>query len=282
MTEPERDTWQPLGSVLASLAARLRAGAAAEGRGEAVANNAGCPDCDGVGYYKLAVPLGHPDFGVLFPCVCRQAERTQRQRDELMRLGNLAAVRGMTFATFDQEVSGMQDAYDAAWHYAQTLSGWLLLLGSYGVGKTHLAAAVAWNALEQQRAVLFVVVPDLLDHLRATFGPSSETTYDERFEQVRTAPLLILDDLGTEAATPWAKEKLFQLLNHRYQERLPTVITSNHSLNELEPQLASRLADRRLCQVLQIEAEDYRRFGGAVRLELTGGSQAHRKGPDDD
>ena len=63
---------------------------------------------------------------------------------------------------------------------------------------------------------MFVVVPDLLDHLRATFSPTSTVSYDRRFEEIRTTPLLVLDDLGTQAMTPWAREKLYQLFNHRY------------------------------------------------------------------
>ncbi len=57
-----------------------------------------------------------------------------------------------------------------------------------------------------------MVVPDLLDHLRATFSPSSTVSLDRRFEEVRTTPLLILDDLGTQSATPWAREKLYQIV----------------------------------------------------------------------
>lgn len=71
------------------------------------------------------------------------------------------------------------------------------------------------------------MVPDLLDHLRATFRPESEASGDEQLEQVRSVALLVLDDLRTESLTPWTREKLYQLVNHRYTERLPTVFTSN-------------------------------------------------------
>jgi DNA replication protein DnaC len=100
--------------------------------------------------------------------------------------------------------------------------------------------------VSQGHSALFVVVPDLLDHLRATFSPDSLISYDKRFEQVRTAPLLILDDLGIESATPWAREKLFQLFNYRYNARLPTVITMQKMVEELEetnPRLSSRMLD---------------------------------------
>ena len=58
--------------------------------------------------------------------------------------------------------------------------------------------------------------------------------YDDLFESVRTCALLVLDDLGTQSSTAWAQEKLFQVLNHRYNARLPTVVTTNHRLEELD------------------------------------------------
>ena len=73
--------------------------------------------------------------------------------------------------------------------------------------------------ISKRHPALFVTVPDLLDHLRSTFSPQSTISYDKLFEQVRKTPLLILDDLGTESATAWAKEKLYQLFNHRYNDR---------------------------------------------------------------
>ena len=137
--------------------------------------------------------------------------------------------------------------------------GWLTLIGPYGVGKTHLAAAIAHEALGRGEVVLFAVVPDLLDHLRTTFGPQSTIAYDEQFDFLRTVPLLILDDLGTESATPWAREKLYQLINHRYNYRLPTVVTSNLKPDAIEPRIYSRLCDPACGILITITAADYRR-----------------------
>jgi DNA replication protein DnaC len=146
-----------------------------------------------------------------------------------------------------------------AQRYAENPEGWLILFGKYGCGKTHLAAAIANRAIERGQPVLFVVVPDLLDYLRAAFAPNSPTTYDERFDQVRNAPLLILDDLGTQSSTAWAQEKLFQILNYRYNARMPTVITSNHRLEEIDLRIRSRMVDTDVATVLTITAPDFRR-----------------------
>ena len=108
-------------------------------------------------------------------------------------------------------------------------------------------------------------MPDFLDHLRATFSPQSLVSYDQRFEEVRNASLLILDDLGTQSSTKWAQEKLFQLFNHRYNAHLPTVITMQESVEEFEktnPRLSSRILDFSRCTVFAIIAPSYR---GGVR-----------------
>jgi len=217
------------------------------------------------------VPVGHPHFGRLFPCRCKLAEIERQRLERLRALSNLQHLSHMTFDTFVPDGYGLPPdkaanlhlAFDLARQYADNPQGWLVLFGGYGCGKTHLAAAIANQAIERGRPVLFVVVPDLLDHLRATFSPHSPVRYDERFEEVRTAPLLILDDLGTQSSTPWAQEKLFQIFNYRYTARLPTVVTSNQSLEEIDLRLRSRLVDPELVTIVTILAPDFRRSGVA-------------------
>ncbi len=220
---------------------------------------------------RLDVPIDHPDFGKAIPCECKLKEVEESRLSDLKRISNLGLLSRMTFDSFVPEGYGLNPekrrnlrrAYELAKEFAENPKGWLILFGGYGCGKTHLAAAIANYRLSQGKPALFVVVPDLLDHLRATFSPTSEVTYDERFEEVRTAPLLILDDLGTQSATPWAQEKLYQILNYRYNARLPTVITSNRSLEELDLRLRSRFNDRDLCQIYTILAPDFRGSGVA-------------------
>ncbi len=68
----------------------------------------------------------------------------------------------------------------------------------------------------------------------------------------------MLDDLGTQSATPWAREKLYQLLNHRYVAGLPTVITTASSIDEVDPRIRSRMLDTRRCSIYAIHASPYR------------------------
>ncbi len=225
------------------------------------------------------VPYGHPDFGRLWPCSCRTAERLRRRGEMLRAMSNLGPFLNKTFENFDAGVRGVARAYARALKFAEHPMGWLILFGGYGCGKTHLAAAIANRLLANHNEVLFTVVPDLLDHLRSTFGPHSEVGYDERFEQVRSAGVLILDDLGTENATPWAREKLFQIFNHRYNYRLPTVITSNREPRDIEPRILSRMTDRDLCdEIIIIDADDYRRTPTAQRFEQKKAHHLQRMG----
>jgi DNA replication protein DnaC len=141
--------------------------------------------------------------------------------------------------------------------FADKPDGWLVLMGTFGTGKTHLAAAIGHYRSNLGDEPIFSVVPDLLDHLRATFSPSSTVSYDAVFNQVKTAKLLILDDLGTQNATPWAREKLYQILNFRYETRMPTVITTSSSLEEIDARIRSRILDERVCLVHKIIAPPY-------------------------
>ena len=230
-----------------------------------------------MGFIVLDVPVGHPDFGKAVPCHCQTEAVIERRARRLYRLSNLEGLQNLTFDNFIPEPShlppeqaySLRQAYQICRDFALNPDGWLMLMGSYGCGKTHLAAAIANSCLATGYRVLFQLVPDLLDHLRATFAPNSETTYDELFEQVRETPLLILDDLGAQSASPWAQEKLFQLLNHRYIARLPTVITTNQRLDSIEPRLRSRLSDVHLVTQMFITAPDFRVGGNPAQSDLS-------------
>lgn len=236
-----------------------------------------CPICQDTGYIVPDLPLGHPDFGKAIPCRCREQERMERRLRSVQRMGSLEALNRHTFETFIPEPThlsrekafNVRRAFDTCRYYAEEPEGWLLLTGTFGCGKTHLAAAIANARIDLGQPVLFMVAPDLLDHLRSTFNPSSDVNYDELFEQLRSTSLLVLDDLGAQSSTPWAQEKLFQILNHRYNARLPTVITTNQRMEELEPRLRSRLMDISLVDHFAIIAPDYRAGKNPAQSDLS-------------
>jgi len=218
-----------------------------------------CPLCHGAGYVRLDVPMGDPAFGQAIRCQCKEQQLKERDRLNLRNVSNLDPFHDKTFEAFDSALPGLREAHDIARHYAEDPLGWLVLRGGYGCGKTHLAAAIANVAQQRDVAVIFAIVPDLLDHLRATFAPSSDMPYDALFDKVRESELLVLDDFGAENSTAWATEKLFQLINYRYNYRMPTVITTNHRLlAHMDERIRSRLSDLGLVRHIVIEAADFR------------------------
>ncbi len=184
----------------------------------------------------------------------------------MRRISNLAAFADKNFNDFEvdrplltvSERESLRLAFNTAQQFAVQPDGWLLLEGPYGCGKTHLAAAIGNERLRQGDMVLFITTPDLLDHLRSTYGPTSEIGYDEMFDRIRSSQLLILDDLGAENPSQWAGEKLFQLLNYRYSQRLPTVITTNVDLDRIDGRIRSRMLDEGLMRRARITAPDFR------------------------
>ena len=225
-----------------------------------------CPFCHGLGYLREDVPPGHANFGKLVQCTCQLDHMIAEHADQLRRDSNIENLSSKTFETFLAEGvspdpivrATVRRAFDRCKEFAETPDHWLLLGGTYGCGKTHLAAAIANHCITAGKAVLFLNTPDLLDVLRAGFAPDADNSYSNRFAEISNAPILILDDLGTESPTAWAVEKLYQILNYRYNAKLPTVITTNRELKDIEPRVSSRLSDTEMVTHLYMSAPDFR------------------------
>jgi DNA replication protein DnaC len=195
--------------------------------------------------------------------------------------------KSMTFDKFDwrrvnllsEQRQNLEQAFRLALDFAKAPDGWLVFMGVTGCGKTHLAAAIVNYCYQANYPALFIVVPEFLDHLRSTFSPESKVSYDQLFEKVKTAPLLIMDDFGEQSTTPWAREKLYQVINYRYNARLATVITTRYSLQEIleesEGSVSSRLVDIKISTPFNIIAPDYR---GDLRPSQKKIPRAGRKG----
>jgi len=251
------------------------------GAEEEASPSSNCPICKGAGFVHPRLPSGKPDYSRVIACRCVQKELDKERQNRLQRYSGLEQelLRNMTFANFDwkrvhllpEQQENLEEAYRLALDFAKSPDGWLVLQGVTGCGKTHLAAAIANYCLQAGKPVKFVVVPELLDHLRSTFSPESTISYDQLFEEVKNAPLLILDDFGEQSTTPWAQEKLYQVINYRYNGRLPTVITTRSKTDDIDSPISSRFVDPKISLVFNIIAPDYRTDATASRKKITRG-----------
>lgn len=255
--------------------------------------------CGGAGWLSPGPTLGAGP-AKLIPCPCGLSQQ-QRAPAALARLGDeLASLSACTFEAFDagrplaplyvygnlflraeqvEKLSPSEQlkakeftvdrqryqldvALTACRAYAAIGAGWLCLHGAYGAGKSHLAAAIALDWASRGRQVRYRSTPGLLDALKAGFA---DGTSDATFHDVLTCDLLVLDDLGAEHLSGWARERLFRLLNER--QHRATIITSNVHPDDLAGstdvdagRLMSRIVGNSRCVWLPIS--DYRRLRG--------------------
>jgi len=191
----------------------------------------------------------------------------------------------MTFETFDPngapstnsaERGVLSSTLRAAQDFVENPEKWLYLNGPTGVGKTHIAVAIANAFARRGVAVHFWPVSNLLDELRNAYSNPTGSAFFTLLDSVRNTELLILDDFGSQQMTDWALEKLYQIISHRHDRRLPTVITSQyiiwegaenrqweHVKGKLQwESIYSRLRDSHMVTERLMAAPDYRNRGG--------------------
>lgn len=215
-----------------------------------------CSECNDHGWYTEDVEVSDPMFGQIVYCECQSESWKQRQKEKLRAFAGLPV--GLETCTFE----------DMAWHppnltdrqatrfkrvanYCRDYAlgtvdeRWLLLAGSIGWGKSHLAACIVNKRLERNEIAKFLDFPSVLQELRAGFDDNS---YGAILESYKSVPLLVLDDVGAEyqkanEGMSWSQEQLYLILNHRYANRMETIITTNVMPSKLDARIADRMQD---------------------------------------
>ncbi|MBR5430743.1 MAG: ATP-binding protein [Firmicutes bacterium] len=222
-----------------------------------------CPLCRDTGYVI--------DGERARPCTCRSSTLLRQRK---AAAGLTARLQMMDFDSFDlrfypehlKDEQGKSyrdiaaDALKAARALARDCAAGharrgLLLQGEVGCGKTHLAAAVANDLIERGGDALFLVVPEFLDQLRHSYRRENEGLDEaEIISRTYNVPLLVLDDLGAHNYSEWVCNKLFTIINHRYNRDLPCIITTNLDLPELDNRIGARSTSRivELCRYFNI------------------------------
>lgn len=145
----------------------------------------------------------------------------------------------------------------------------LLLMGSCGVGKTHLSVAILRELIEKKGvSCLFYEFGSLLKEIQNSYNPISQTSELTVLTPVIEAEVLMLDELGASKPTDWVRDTMMHVINSRYNDRKLTIFTTNYfdgrsseRAEVLDDRIGVRLRSRlfEMCKTVQIEGEDYRR-----------------------
>lgn len=197
-------------------------------------------------------------------CAKGRAYLRQKQIDKLQGASGIGErFKRRRFDTF-QPTLGTEIALIACKNFCENFTPHargIRLTGTYGCGKTHLAAAILNELIPRGIPGMFVVVPELLRQIRR--GIDDKTMAEKAGKIVELASeidLLILDDLGAENTSDWVREQLFILLNNRYEKNLPTIVTTNHTTKELIGKLQQRIVSRlvEMTESITMTAGDWR------------------------
>ncbi len=164
-----------------------------------------------------------------------------------------------TFDNFKAEYQpeAFSKAYEYAKGFESNTGGGLILIGSAGTGKTHLAASITnFVITEYAVPVKFGSFIDILSDIKKSF-----TTDDDIVRKLKDIPLLVIDDLGKERSSEWSESILYDVINGRYEDYMPTIITTNLNPKQIEARCGEAIVSRlfEMCDAVPMNGADMRR-----------------------
>ena len=202
-------------------------------------------------------------------------QRAERLRQlEKLKVASLLGERykNVTFGKTDMDNPDFAKVADRARNYCAAAGKVLAqgvgiyLYGAKGTGKTHLTACIANELMSNYYSVLYTNFSEISKSIRATYGSRSES--EQAFiDKLATIDFLFIDDFGTESVARdgddlWLQEKIFEVVNKRYNANKPIIFTSNYSLADMIKNrgLADKTVDRisEICEVIKLDGQSYR------------------------
>lgn len=135
-------------------------------------------------------------------------------------------------------------AYASNWQTVKERGMGLILSGKAGTGKTHLACSIAHEFIEQGGMAVFSTVAEMMRQIKSSFAKDSDSTEQQMIDHFSGIQLLILDEVGMDYGTEFNKALIFEVLNKRYENVLPTILLTNLDTSALREYIGERLIDR--------------------------------------
>lgn len=215
------------------------------------------------------------DLGNYAYCtVCDKEDRKEEQRkaiiEEAQKVINILPerLRVCSFDTYAPVCQKSEDALKKCKEFAETFKGGgLVLLGAVGTGKTHLSIAVCKAGVKMGIISKFTTVTDIIRKVRATWNTNSTDTFgtpiteETIINEYSNADLLVIDEIGSQYGSDSEKIIISEIINKRYNNMLPTIITGNVTLSQAKEYLGERAIDRikHGGKIISFDWESYRK-----------------------
>lgn len=202
----------------------------------------------------------------------RQAALKTRVESMLVQAAIPPRFIGKTFDNYRAENDGQARVLKVCREYAENFpqhlrrGGSLILSGQPGTGKSHLAGAILQSILPRHVGV-YVTLMDLIRTLRDTWRRDSEITETQMLARLQAVPLLVIDEIGVQYGTDGERAILFDVLDRRYRELMPSILMTNLGKDEFRTAIGDRVFDR-LTEVARWVSFDWQSYRAQARKEM--------------